>query len=326
MSKPKVLVMKQLSEQARDYLQTYCEVDEITPEQAADREVLRERLAGAVGLLQSGFPINEDLLASAPELKIVSNISVGYNNFDIDAMKAHGVVGTNTPYVLDDTVADLIVALMLSTARRIAELDAIVKRGEWGKGAAKSDESYFGLDVHHKTLGIIGMGRIGEAVAKRAAFGFDMNVLYSNRSRKPEAEEKYGAQYRTLEQLLQQSDFIVLMTPLTPQTHHMIRREHFELMKQTAIFINASRGQTIDEAAMIEALQSGRIYGAGLDVYTQEPVAPDNPLLKLPQVVTLPHIGSATSQTREDMLMAAVRNLVAGVTGKVPAGIVPELQ
>ncbi|MFD0714065.1 2-hydroxyacid dehydrogenase [Paenibacillus sp. GCM10027626] len=325
MSKPKVLVIKTLSEEARQYLSTYCEIDEAPPGIIADRDALKARLAGASGLLQSGVAINEELLAAAPGLKIVSNISVGYNNYDIQAMKARGVMGTNTPYVLDDTVADLIVGLMISAARRLPELDAMVKRGEWGELGGKSDEPYFGLDVHHATLGIIGMGRIGEAVAKRAAHGFDMKVLYSNRNRKPEAEKQYGAEYRTMEQLLQQSDFIIIMTPLTPETHRMIGKEQFDMMKRTAILINASRGQIIDEPAMIAALQQKRIFAAGLDVFEQEPVAADNPLLQLPNVVTLPHIGSATARTRHDMLMAAARNLVAGITGQRPPNLVPEL-
>jgi gluconate 2-dehydrogenase len=257
-------------------------------------------------------------------LKVVSSISVGYNHFHIEDMKAANVIGTHTPYVLDDTVADLVLALMLSAGRRVAELDAFVKQGKWQKGQVKETE-LFGMDVHHATIGIIGMGRIGEAIAKRAVHGFDMKLLYYSRSRKPEVEERFNAKFCTLEQVLEQSDYVVLMTPLTPETEHFIGREQLKLMKPSAFFINASRGATIDEQALIEALQNGTIRGAGLDVFEQEPTAVDNPLLKMPNVVTLPHIGSATDQTRFEMAMSAARSLVGALTGG-KAHVVPELK
>ena len=180
----------------------------------------------------------------------------------------------------------------------------------------KMSKSFFGIDVHSSTLGIIGMGRIGEAIARRAKFGFNMDVLYYNRSRKPEAEEKLGAEYSDLESLLKKSDFVVLMTPLTDETFNLIGENEFKLMKESAIFINVSRGQTVDEQALIQALQNMEIYGAGLDVFEQEPIESDNPLLKMPNVVTVPHIGSATVQTRDAMAMRAAENLVAVLTGK----------
>ncbi|MBD0380875.1 2-hydroxyacid dehydrogenase [Paenibacillus sedimenti] len=321
MTKPTVLVLKKLPEEVARYISEHCEIMDLSVSENSP-EQLKHALATADGLLQSGVTIDEELLKSAPRLKIVSNISVGYNNFDTAAMRKHGVIGTHTPDVLDDTVADLVLALMLAVARRTAELDRLVKESGWGP----SDEELFGIDVHHATLGIIGMGRIGEAVAKRARFGFDMNILYANRNRKPQAEEKYGAQYRTQEQLLRESDYVVVMTPLTAETHHMIRKEHFQLMKRTAIFINASRGPLVDEKALIEALEERLIHAAALDVFEQEPVDPSNPLLTMKNVVTLPHIGSATSKTRRDMAMMAARNVVAGVTGQIPPNIVPELK
>ncbi|MNI03483.1 Glyoxylate/hydroxypyruvate reductase B [compost metagenome] len=323
MSKPKVLVLKKLPETATAYISEYCEIIDGSSEESLSGEKLKHLLSNVEGLLQSGLKIDSELLESAPLLKIVSNVSVGYNNFDTEAMRKYGVVGTHTPYVLDDTVADLVITLMLSAARRVAELDKLVKQGEW-----RSDqvEELFGMDVHHATLGIIGMGRIGEAIAKRAKFGFDMKVLYSNRNRKPEVEEKYGVEYRTMDELIRESDFIALMAPLTSETHHLIKKEHFEQMKRTAIFINASRGQLVDEPALIEALEKRLIYAAGLDVFEQEPVEANNPLLKLPNVVTLPHIGSATAKTRISMAISAAQNLVAGVTGEVPPNIVPELK
>ncbi|CAK4845490.1 unnamed protein product [Aphanomyces euteiches] len=233
-------------------------------------------------------------------------------------MKAHGVMGTNTPEVLDETVADLVFALILGAARRTAELDHYVKQGKWKQG---DDESLYGLDVHHATLGIIGLGRIGEAIARRAKLGFLMNVQYYNRNRKLEAEANLGVTYQPMNELLRTSDFILLMTPLTEETTHLIGREQFLLMKPSAIFINASRGKTVDEAALIEALQNKQIYAAGLDVYDREPVEEDNPLLQMSNVLALPHIGSATAQTRLDMAYLAAKNLVSAVLGQTPPNL-----
>ncbi|HEY4390919.1 MAG TPA: D-glycerate dehydrogenase, partial [Paenibacillus sp.] len=280
-------------------------------------------IGNAAGLLTSGTRVNKELLENAPQLKVVSNISVGYNNFDLDAMREHKVLGTNTPEVLDDTVADLIVALMLSVARRVPELDKYVRAGRWQRD---DNELLFGLDVHHKTLGIIGMGNIGQAVARRAKWGFGMNLLYHNRHQNLAVESELGAEYRSKDELLREADFIVLMTPLTPETRHYIGAHEFALMKPTAVFINASRGATVDESAMIKALSSRQIYGAGLDVFEQEPVASDNPLLSMDHVVVLPHTGSATAKTRRDMAMLAAKNLVDALYGRRPAQLVKELQ
>ncbi len=188
------------------------------------------------------------------------------------------------------------------------------------------DTPFFGVDVHHSTLGIIGMGRIGEVIAKRARSGFDMDVLYYNRKRKTEAEEKLGVKYESIPNLLKNSDFIVLVLPLTQETYHLIDFKEFELMKDTAIFINVSRGQTVNEAALIKALENKKIAGAGLDVFETEPVDPDNPLLRLPNVVSLPHIGSATAGTRLNMSMKAAESLVEALSGRIPATVVPELR
>jgi glyoxylate/hydroxypyruvate/2-ketogluconate reductase len=324
--KKKIYISRQIPQEVLAYLEQHLECRMWDGSGAASRAGLLEQLGDVDGLITSGGPIDRELLNRAPKLKVVSNISVGYNNFDIEAMKERGVIGTHTPYVLDNTVADLVMALILSSARRIAELDRFVKDGKWQRGIGLNEESLFGLDVHHATIGIIGMGRIGEAIAKRAVHGFDMKLLYHNRSRQQEAETRYGAQYRSLEDLLKESDFVVLMTPLTPETVHFIRKEHFELMKPTAFFINASRGQTVDEKALIEALQTGTIRGAGLDVFDPEPPSPDNPLLSMPNVVTLPHIGSATSKTRADMAMVTAKNMVAALNGETPPNVVSELR
>lgn len=320
--KPKVFIARSLPPEAEAHIAAHCEIAKPKEGERLGRESFFEAIRDAEGLLTSGTPIDEELLRHAPKLRVVSNMSVGYNNFDLEAMKARGIVGTHTPGVLDDTVADLILGLMLSAARRIPELDQIVRSGLWHKG---SDKGFFGLDVHHRTVGIIGMGRIGGAVAKRAKLGFDMNVLYYNRSRNEVAESAYGAVYSTMDELLAASDFVVIMTPLTPATERFFDAAHFAKMKRTAFFINASRGAVVDEAALVAALQDGTIAGAGLDVFENEPVAPDHPLLALPNVVLLPHIGSATDATRFDMAMLAARNLVAAVTGNGPANVVPEL-
>lgn len=226
------------------------------------------------------------------------------------------MIGTNTPHVLDETVADLAFGLILASARRIAELDRFVKEGKWER--ENGDDPFMGVDVHHATLGIIGMGRIGEAIARRAKFGFNMDVLYYNRNQKPEVEKEVGVTYSHFEDLLKESDFVLLMTPLTPETRHLIGEKEFKLMKKTAIFINVSRGQTVDEQALITALRNKEIHGAALDVFDQEPVEKDNPLLQMPNVVTTPHIGSATQKTSDAMAMRAAQNMVAVLTGQKP--------
>ena len=317
--KPKVYIAERVPKSVETYISEHCEYKKWDSNEKIPREVLLEKVKDKHGLLNFGAKIDEELFQAAPQLKVVSNISVGYDNFDLEAMRGKNVIGTNTPYVLDDTVADLVFALMLSAGRRVCELDSYVKDGNWNSEITKE---HFGMDVHHSTIGIIGMGRIGEAVAKRAKFGFDMNVLYYNRRRKEDAEQKFEATYCDLNTLLAQSDFIVLLTPLTEETYHLIGEKEFSLMKETAIFINASRGKTVDENALIDALKQKKIFAAGIDTFTQEPVEKDNPLLSLTNVVTLPHIGSATLKTRHKMAMTAAENLVAGLQGKTPPNIV----
>ncbi|SDN10407.1 gluconate 2-dehydrogenase [Fictibacillus solisalsi] len=321
--KPYVYLARPVPEEVENYIAEHCSYDKWEGLEPIPRSELLKKLGEAEGLMITGEKIDDELLDHAPNLKVVSNISVGYNNFDTDAMKRRNIIGTNTPDVLNETVADLALALMLSAARRVPELDKLVKEGKWEK---KSDEPLFGVDVHGKTLGIIGMGRIGEAIGRRAKFGFNMEILYHNRHRKMETEKQLDASYVSQEELLQKSDFVLLMVPFTEETKHLMGREQFAQMKNSAIFINTSRGQTVDEVALTEALQNGEILAAGLDVFDQEPVSPDNPLLKLQNVVTLPHIGSATYQTRFEMAMLAAENLVAAVTGKEPSTVVGELK
>lgn len=322
MDKPRIYIAQSIPREVESYIAQYCDYEKWDGEQTVSRTELLDRISDKEGVLLSGFSINLELLNRGTKLKVISNISVGYNNFDLQAMKERNIIGTNTPGVLDNTVADLIFGLILSSARRITELDKYVKEGNW---KLEDNETLFGIDVHHSTLGIIGMGRIGEAVAKRAKFGFDMEVCYHNRNRRKDLEEKLGVQYYGLKSLLAKSDFIVLMTPLSDETYHLIDFNEFEVMKDTAIFINASRGKTVNEEALINALKSKKIRGAGLDVYEKEPINLENPLLKMSNVVTVPHIGSATKRTRSDMAMQAAQNLVKALYGEIPPNIVPEL-
>ncbi|RKJ31552.1 D-glycerate dehydrogenase, partial [Butyricicoccus sp. 1XD8-22] len=261
--KPKVIVYKKVDKQVLDFIQTTCDVVSFDQLDSNNFPQFLQELKTAEGLLGSVLKVDKELLDHAPNLKIVCNTSVGYDNFDMAELSARGIMATNTPEVLNDTVADTIFGLLLATARRIPELDQFVKNGQW---ESMIGEDLFGVDVHHKVLGIIGMGGVGTAIAKRAHLGFDMQILYHNRSRNEEAENKFGATYCSLDELLQQSDYVCLMTPLTPATEKMIGKREFELMKKTAIFINGSRGKTVDEEALIDALKTGEILAAGLDV------------------------------------------------------------
>jgi glyoxylate/hydroxypyruvate/2-ketogluconate reductase len=277
----------------------------------------------AEGIVGLALPVDKELLDRAPNLKIVSNNSTGFNNLSITEMTKRGVMGTNTPGVLEDTTADAIFGILLAAARRIPELDHFVKTGNWKQYLTRNE---YAIDVHHKTLGIIGMGKIGSLIAKRGHLGFDMDILYYNRTRNLEAEKKYNAIYTELDTLLTEADFVCLMTPLTPETENLIGEREFKLMKKSAIFVNGSRGKTVDEKALIEALKTNKIHGAALDVFQSEPVKADHPLLQFPNVVTTPHIGSSTHETEYKMAKLAVENLLAGLTGKRPKNLInPEV-
>ncbi|MFD2655978.1 2-hydroxyacid dehydrogenase [Gracilibacillus thailandensis] len=319
----RVLVTEPIPETVKNYLQEHVELTTWDSPEQMPREELLDTIGNFHGLITAKDLIDDELLDQAGQLEVVSNISVGYDNFDVDALKRSEVIATHTPYVLDETVADLIFGLILSSARRITELDQYVKQGKWDKAV---DTPLFGHNVHHKQLGIIGMGRIGEKVARRAKLDFEMEVTYYNRSRKETVENELGVIYQELDSLLQESDFILLMTPLTKETLHLINADAFKKMKDSCFFINASRGKVVDEAAMIKALEGKEIAGAGLDVFEQEPIEPDNPLLKMDNVVTLPHIGSATAETREEMKLFEAKNMLQGLSGKQPEAVIKELQ
>jgi len=323
--KPKVFVATSIPAEVESYIGEHCNYVKWESKEPITREELLKALAensDIEGLILTFHKIDSELLDLVPNLKVISNVTVGYDNFDTELMKERGVLGTHTPSVLDETVADTAFALMLAASRRVVELDRYVKRGDWVDGP---DERFYGYDIHGAVLGIVGMGRIGEAVAKRAKLGFDMDVLYNNRSPKPDVEARLGVKYRSLEDLLKESDFVILLTPLTPETKHLMGEREFSLMKKTAVLVNVARGKVVNEKALIKALREGEIYGAGLDVFEQEPVDPNNPLLKMENVVTVPHIGSSTAKTHDAMAAMAAKNMVMACKGEKPPNLVKEL-
>jgi glyoxylate reductase len=264
----------------------------------------------------------EACAAATPRLKLVANMAVGYNNIDVAVATRLHIAVTNTPGVLSDTTADLTFALLMATARRLPESERFLRAGKF---TGWSPLAFCGTDVHHATLGIIGMGRIGKLVAKRAS-GFDMPVLYHNTHRLPvEEEQRYNATYVSQEELLRRADFVCLLTPYTPATHHLISERELQMMKPGSFLINTARGPIVDEKALVRALQSGTIAGAGLDVFENEP-AVEPELLSMENVVLLPHIGSGSWQTRTRMATMASENIVAHATGQRPPNLVnPEV-
>lgn len=280
---------------------------------------LRERLPEAQGLLGSSFKLTPELLDLAPKLEAIASVSVGFDSYDLPYLERRGILLCNTPDVLTESVADAAFALLLATARRIVELADWVRAGQW---QASLGEELFGCDVHGKTLGLVGMGRIGQAIARRAHLGFGMQVNYTAHAAKPEVDERYGARFLALPELLASCDFLCVTVPLSDETHHLLGATELAQLPAHAILINVSRGPVIDEAALIAALQEGRLRGAGLDVFDREPVAADSPLLQLPNVVPTPHLGSATRETREAMARCAVDNLLAALSGQRPANLV----
>lgn len=317
--KKHVVLYKALSAPLMARLQAQAEVTLIERLDAQGLAQLRDALPSAHGLLGASLRLDASLLDLAPQLQAVASVSVGVDNYDIDYLTERRILLSNTPDVLTETTADTGFALILATTRRVVELANMVRAGQWQQNIGPR---HFGSDVHGKTLGIIGMGRIGEALAQRGHFGFGMPVIYHSHSPKPAAEQRFGAGYRSLEALLQEADFICLTLPLTAETHGLISAPAFAQMRPESIFINISRGKVVDEAALIEALRNGQIRGAGLDVFEQEPLSADSPLLQLDNVVATPHMGSATHETREAMARCAVDNLLAALAGERPANLV----
>ncbi|TKI07274.1 glyoxylate/hydroxypyruvate reductase GhrB [Martelella alba] len=311
--KPVVIAYKPLPEDLHQRLSRHAEVTEIDGLTDENCRKHAELLRNAQGIIGASNKFDKAIMDFFPALKVASTASAGYDQFDVAEMSARGILLMHTPDALTDTVADLMMGLMLTAARRMVEMDNRVRSGEWTASAAPD---WYGSDVHHKTLGIVGMGRIGMALAQRGHNGFAMPVLYHARHRHPQAEAQFGAEYRDLDALLAEADFVCIILPLSEQTRHLIDGEKLAKMKPGAILINGGRGPVVDEPSLIAALESRRILAAGLDVYEHEPLAADSPLRRLPNVVLMPHMGSATHETRHAMAAAAVDNLITALTGR----------
>ena len=309
--KPKILVTREIFPETLAYLRQHLDVEDNQSDNMMSAETLAAKLADKVGVMSSGSDkIDAALLAMVPNLKAVCNIGVGYNNIDVNAASQHKIMVTNTPGVLDETVADTAFAYVLATAKRMTESEQFLRNGQWKKNTLTL---MLGRDVHHATLGIVGMGRIGQAVARRAR-GFDMKVIYYNRNCvAADIERDCNAIYVSKQELMKQADFIVLLVPYTPENHHLIGAAEIALMKSDAVLINIARGGIVDEVALIDALKQRKIFGAGVDVFENEPNFRKE-FLELSNVVLLPHLGSASENTRLAMANLAAKNLVAALT------------
>jgi len=314
--RPRVTVTRRLYPFLIDELRSTCSLADNQDDVTLTAEQLARRLADADGaLIVAGERIDDALLAACPRLKVVANVAVGYNNLDLAACTRHGVAATNTPDVLNETTADHGFALLLAAARRVGEAERWLRAGHWKRWQF---DMFPGADLHGRTLGVIGMGRIGRAIARRAA-GFSMRVVYHNRTRLP-ADEEGGAGWLARDDLLRQSDHVVLMVPYSPATHHLIGEAELALMKPTAVLVNLARGGVVDDAALVRALRDGRLAAAGLDVFEGEPQL--NPgFLELENVVLTPHIASSTRATREAMARLAMHNLAETLAGRRPPSL-----
>lgn len=322
-NKPKVVIARPIFPEVITQLETHFELTTNQEDEPWSPDVLAAKLQGAQGLFAMGTDrVDAQLMAACPELKLCANMTVGYNNFDLSAMTAAGVLGTNAPDVLTETTADFGFALLLATARRVTESEHYLRAGQWTQWRY---DMFAGADAHGSTLGILGMGRIGQAIAHRAAYGFRMQVIYHNRSQlDPATEAQCKAHYVSKEELLKSADHLILVLPYTVQTHHTIGANELALMKPTATLVNIARGGIVDDAALALALKERRIAAAGLDVFEGEPrVHPD--LLTVPNVVLTPHIASASLPTRRAMAQVAVDNLVGYLLhGKAVTPLNPE--
>ena len=320
--KPKVLITRPLPAPAVERVKSECEVTLNSEDRRLSPAEMHEACREVEGLLSSGVPITADIIDHAPHLRVVSAVAVGYDNIDIAACTKRRILVTNTPGVVTEATADLCFALLMAVARRLVEADRYVRDGHWKYWQWGN---MWGSNPSGKTLGIYGFGRIGQAVARRAR-GFSMRILYHSIDRPtPEQEHALGAQYVDRETLLRESDFLSLHIPLSPSTHRLIGAAEFGLMKSSAFLINTSRGKVVEEAALVDALRSKRIAGAGLDVFEFEPQI-DPVLLSLPNVVVSPHMGTATRETRLAMAMLAAENLLAALAGQRPTHLVnPEV-
>ena len=322
MARPQIFVTRHIPAGGLRLLEATCDVTIWPDALPPTREALLAHARDCDGLLTLlSDRIDGEVLDRCPRVRVVSNMAVGYDNIDVQAATARGVFVGNTPNVLDETTADCAFALLLALARRIPEAIAYVREDSWETWGPLL---LLGRDVHHATLGIVGLGRIGEQMAQRAR-GFDMRILYAGPQRHPETEARLGLEYTSLPDLLRQSDFISLHAPLTPQTRGMFGPAAFAQMQPTAMLINTSRGPLVDTDALLVALQMGIIGGAALDVSDPEPMRAHHPLVQLPNCIVVPHIASASEQTRTRMAEIAARNLLAGLHGEaLPAGVNPD--
>jgi glyoxylate reductase len=313
--KPKVYVTRLLPKDAMDKIHSFCDAKVWEGELPPPRNVLLENVTDIDGLLSLlTDKVDAELMNRARKLRVVSNCAVGFDNIDVQEATKRGIIVSNTPGVLTDTTADFAFALLMAAARRVVEGDRVVRAGKWKTWGPMI---LLGQDVHGATLGIIGLGRIGSAMAKRAQ-GFGMRVLYSDVVRNKQTEEELGIEYVNIDALLTRSDFITIHTNLTPETHHLIDQKQFEKMKRTAILVNTSRGPIVNNMALYDALRSGKIAYAALDVTEPEPIPADHPLLTLDNVIVVPHIASASVATRTKMGLMAADNLIAGLKGEMP--------
>jgi gluconate 2-dehydrogenase len=316
--KQKVVVFSQIDTDIQNKLEQNYQVSYIQPKLGDVNQQLLQQVQDADGMIGAGRLLNRDNLASATRLKIISSVSVGYDNYELDYLNEKKIYLSNTPHVLTETTADLAFTLLMSAARKVAYLDQWTKQGQWQRTVG---EAQFGMDIFGKTLGIIGLGHIGAAIARRGFYGFNMNILYHNRREKPELAQGLNAQYCQLDELLQGSDFVVVAVDLNADSKALIAAAELMKMQPHAVLVNISRGSVIDEQALIEALKAKQIFAAGLDVYQKEPLK-ESELFQLDNVVTLPHVGSATAATRKKMAELAYQNLVDALEGRVPRYVV----
>lgn len=316
--KQKVVVFSQIDTDIQNKLEQNYQVSYIQPKLGDVNQQLLQQVQDADGMIGAGRLLNRDNLASATRLKIISSVSVGYDNYELDYLNEKKIYLSHTPHVLTETTADLAFTLLISAARKVAYLDQWTKQGQWQRTVG---EAQFGMDIFGKTLGIIGLGHIGAAIARRGFYGFNMNILYHNRREKPELAQGLNAQYCQLDELLQRSDFVVVAVDLNADSKALIAAAELAKMQPHAVLVNISRGSVIDEQALIEALKTKQIFAAGLDVYQKEPLK-ESELFQLDNVVTLPHVGSATAATRKKMAELAYQNLVDALEGRVPRYVV----
>lgn len=316
----KVYISQRIFKEALDILREEGINFEMNKGPRLPKEELIKRIKGVDGLIcLLSDVVDKEVLDSNPNLKVVTNVAVGYDNIDVKAATKQGVLVTNTPGVLTETTADLAFTLLMSVARRIVEADKFTRAGRYE--GWELIQPHLGIDIYGKTLGIVGMGRIGTAVAMRAYRGFDMKILYYDAARNQTVEKELGAEFVGFNELLRQSDFISIHTPLTDKTRHMFSAEQFQAMKKSAILINTARGPVVDEGALVWAVKDGQIKGAGLDVYEEEPKIHPG-LVELDNVVLLPHIASASVETRTTMATMAAKNMIAALAGKEPPNLV----